>query len=123
MNTYPVSADHAPRFLRRALSALLFTGLACLVAAQSPGTGSISGRVQNEATGQYLNNARITVKGTDLASSRMKRARSGFRGVPGRRRHVRHFIPASIPQEVTVNVSPGQSVERDINLTNTRGLR
>ena len=30
-------------------------------------TGAITGRVQNEATGQYLNNARVTVKGTDLA--------------------------------------------------------
>src|SRR5690349_20930312 len=29
-------------------------------------TGEITGRVQNETTGKYLNNARVTVKGTDL---------------------------------------------------------
>ena len=28
-------------------------------------TGSIRGRVQNIASGQYLNNARVTVQGTD----------------------------------------------------------
>ena len=34
--------------------------------AATSATGSISGRVQNEATGLYLNNARISVKGTNL---------------------------------------------------------
>jgi iron complex outermembrane recepter protein len=28
-------------------------------------TGSLSGRVQNVVTGQYLNNARVAVRGTD----------------------------------------------------------
>src|SRR5690606_35995723 len=40
-----------------------------LVAAQNPAaesSGTITGRVQNVVSGQYLNNARVSVKGTDL---------------------------------------------------------
>ena len=38
-----------------------------MYAAKTP-PAALPGRVQNEATGQYLNNARLTVKGTDLHS-------------------------------------------------------
>src|SRR5687768_9399334 len=34
----------------------------------SSGMGAISGRVQNVVSGQYLNNARVTVKGTDTTA-------------------------------------------------------
>ena len=39
-----------------------------LLAAVPLATGSITGRIQNSATGQSLNNARVTVKGTDLVA-------------------------------------------------------
>lgn len=37
-------------------------------AATTATTGSVSGRIQNVATGQSLNNARVIVKGTDLVA-------------------------------------------------------
>ena len=36
--------------------------------ATAPTTGSITGRVQNTDTGQYVNNARVTVRGTNLVA-------------------------------------------------------
>jgi hypothetical protein len=36
-------------------------------AAAPAATGSITGRVQNTDTGQYVNNARVTVRGTGLS--------------------------------------------------------
>ena len=56
-----------------ALKLLPCFGMVALIAAGGPhafaasaGRGEITGRVQNAVTGQYLNNARVSVKGTDL---------------------------------------------------------
>ena len=59
--------------------ALVFTSTVCSAAAATTAlaaqaTGAISGRVQNVATGQYLNNARVTVKGTESVASPTKPA-------------------------------------------------
>ena len=82
------------------------------------GTGSISGRVQNEATGQYLNNARITVKGTDQTVFTDETGTFRFSQVPGGEVTVQAFYSGLDPQELTVNVPAGQNVQRDIGLTN-----
>ncbi len=48
------------------LLAVLFAAVLPLLHAQSAtGTATLTGRVQNEVTGQYLNNARVSVRGTD----------------------------------------------------------
>jgi hypothetical protein len=81
-------------------------------------TGSISGRVQNEATGQYLNNARITVKGTTLTAFTDETGTYRIAGVPAGAATVDAFYSGLDPVQVTVNVPTGQNVERDIGLTN-----
>src|SRR5205085_1082862 len=50
------------------ITACLALAISSIRAQSTAGTGSVSGRVQNEATAQYLNNARITVKGTDITA-------------------------------------------------------
>ncbi len=118
MNTYACPSNHAPRFVRRALYALFVTAFAALLSAQTAGTGSISGRVQNEATGQYLNNARVTVKGTDLAVFTDDTGTFRIGGVPAGSAVVEAFYSGLDPLATTVSVPAGQNVERDLNLTN-----
>jgi hypothetical protein len=123
------ATKHNPRFARIVAAALLLTSVVASASAQtapSPParttstatTGSISGRVQNEATSQYLNNARITVKGTNLTAFTDDFGNYRLSRVPGGNVTLQVFYSGLDPQEVTVNLSPGQSVERDINLTN-----
>jgi TonB-dependent receptor len=81
-------------------------------------TGSISGRVQNEATGVYLNNARITVKGTDRSVLTDEFGTFYLSQLPAGSVTLQAFYSGLDPLEVTVNVVPGQQTERDINLTN-----
>jgi len=92
--------------------------LGSFVHAQTGATGSISGRVQNEATNQYLNNARITVKGTNLTAFTDETGTFRLPAVPSGAVTIEAFYSGLDPQLVTVNVAPGQSLERDINLTN-----
>jgi hypothetical protein len=55
-----------PCCLRPVLCAvLLWFAIAPLPASVATATGSVEGRVLNVATGQYLNNARIAVQGSD----------------------------------------------------------
>jgi TonB-dependent receptor len=81
-------------------------------------TGTISGRVQNEVTNQYLSNARITIRGTNITTLTDEFGTFRLPQVPAGSVTVEAFYSGLDPQEVTVNVTPGQSVERDINLTN-----
>src|SRR5687768_14210245 len=118
MNTYPCPAEHAPRFVRRALSALLVILFVSSLPAQTAGTGTISGRVQNEATGQYLNNARVTIKGTDLTTFTDETGTFRIGGVPAGSAVIETFYSGLDPTAVTVPVTAGQNTERDINLTN-----
>ncbi len=110
----------------RLAAALACTVLACAVSSLTHGqstpadttTGSISGRVQNEATAQYLNRARITVKGSDLTTFTDEFGMFRLSGVPSGTITLEAFYSGLDPQLVNVTVAPGQSVERDINLTN-----
>ena len=63
-----------------ALAAL--TLLPVAVRAQGGGTGTITGRVLNEATGQYLSNAEITIVGTNLTANSEEGGYYRVLGVP-----------------------------------------
>ncbi len=93
--------------------------LACLgpgVRAQ-PATGSISGRVQSEVTGQYLLNVRVTVKGTDLTAFTDSYGTFRLGGVPSGTVTLDTFYSGLDPQQVALTLTPGQAVVRDISLT------
>jgi iron complex outermembrane recepter protein len=103
------------------ISRLLVTGLLAVaqsLSAQAPATAAISGRVQNVATGNYLGNARIAVKGTEVVVFsdqdgvyRIPRAPSGpmvlevsYTGLDA--------------EQISLNPTAGQTLERDVGLTN-----
>src|SRR5438067_2960607 len=97
------------------LLGLLFVAPFNLALAQ---TSSISGRVQNEATGQYLNNARVSIKGTDQTAFTDDTGTFRLAGIPSGTITLEAFYSGLDPQQVTVRVAGGLAIERDINLTN-----
>ncbi len=104
--------------LALALSALFSLPAPGILAADAnPHTGSISGRVQNAATGQYLNRARIAVKGTDLVVFTDEYGTYRLTDVPGGPTVLEVFYTDLDALQVTVDVPAGQLVERDVTLT------
>lgn len=89
-----------------------------LGAQSAASTASLSGRVQNEATGQYLNNARVTVKGTDVTTFTDETGTFRLSGLPAGAVTIETFYSGLDSQQVTVELRTGQTVNRDINLTN-----
>ncbi|MBI4622422.1 MAG: TonB-dependent receptor [Verrucomicrobia bacterium] len=86
-------------------------------AGAGPQTGTIVGRVQNVVTGNYLNQARISVKGSDaivftdeFGLYRLVNVRSGPNVLEV-------FYTDLDPQEIAVQVSAGGSVEQNVELT------
>ncbi len=105
------------RWFPIAASAVLFASEATVLCAQTQ-TGSISGRVQNEATGQYLGNARITVRGTDIAVFTDDFGGYRITGLPNGPATLEVFYSGLDPLQATVEVRSGQNAERDLGLTN-----
>ncbi len=80
-------------------------------------TGSISGRVQSEVTGQYLLNVRVTVKGTALTAFTDTYGTFRLAQIPSGEVTLVAFYSGLDPQQLTVKLAPGESVERDISLS------
>jgi TonB-dependent receptor len=89
-------------------------------AAESPAaaTGTLSGRVQNTATGQYLNNARVTVRGTDLVAFTDETGRYSLANVPAGPAVVEVIYTGLDPRQVAVDISPARPASLDVGLTN-----
>jgi iron complex outermembrane recepter protein len=79
--------------------------------------GAISGRVQNVATGLYLNNARVSVRGTDLVTFTDETGTYRLREVPAGTVTLEVFYTGLDPQTVALDIPPGQTVSRDVDLT------
>jgi TonB-dependent receptor len=116
MTTSPAPSFFARGSLRAVLAFVLTAWCGCSTAfAQA--TGSIAGRVQNEVTGQFLNNARVTVKGTD--TNVFTDESGSFRlNVPTGPVTLEVLYSGLDPKQITVNVPAGQTVEQHIDLTN-----
>ena len=101
--------------LRLALAACLF--LAGLARAQpADPTGAIEGRVQNAGSGDYLNNARVSIKGTDRVVLTDESGAYRLAGLPAGPVTVRAFFTGFDERELKVEVVAGQTVQRDISL-------
>ena len=93
-----------------------------LLRAQSAGatsaaaTGTVSGRVQNVATGQYLNNARVSVKGTDLVAFTDESGFYRLTHVPPGPAILEVFYTGMEAQQIPVNLAASDTLERDIGL-------
>ncbi len=85
--------------------------------AATQSTGAISGRVQNVATGQYLNNARVTVQGTDRVVFTDQSGSYRLTGLPGGPAVIEIFFTGLDPLQLPVTIRSGDVIEQDISLT------
>lgn len=115
----PVRPSHPLRSAQAALSlccALLFV-FPALLRAQG-GTGTISGRVINEGTGQYLRAATVMVVGTNITTISESGGAYTLSGVPaGQAKLMVSFLGLDL-YESTVQVTAGQTVTHDVAMTN-----
>jgi TonB-dependent receptor len=96
------------------LAALAFG--ASVVFAQSTTGGAISGRVQDSARGNYLNNARVTVEGTNLTAQTNNLGEFYIAGVPPGEARVTVFYSGLPTRTTVVRVAAGQVVQQDFDL-------
>ena len=97
----------------------LVAGLALVFSvcsAQTPATGTIQGRVLNLSNDTYLNNARVTVEGTQLETFTNSFGEYRLDGVAPGSAQVRVFYTGLSGQTATVAVSPGEAVQQDFQL-------
>ena len=118
MKTTASRRDTLASAVRVCLSVLLLcAGLASAPAQTTPAaTGTLSGRVQSEATGRYLNNARVTVKGSALVAFTDESGSYRLSLVPAGSAIIEAFYSGLEPLTVTVTVTAGQNSERDFGL-------
>ncbi|MBI5690145.1 MAG: TonB-dependent receptor [Verrucomicrobia bacterium] len=107
------------RSLRRLLSfAAACTALLApaLLPAQTPATGTITGRIINPATGEYVRNAEVSIRGTDLTAISEDDGTYRLAGVPAGDAALQVNYTGSTPVSVTVPVRAGEESRRDIEL-------
>ncbi len=109
-----------PIFLRRCVLSTALILLPWSVSAQISG-GVIEGRVLNLRNGDYLEKARVTIEGTQLETFTDSSGQYRLVGVPVGAVQVKTFHTGLLPQTLTVDVTPGQTIQRDFNLTDGRG--
>ena len=86
------------------------------VAGQVP-AGGIEGRVLNSRNGDFLESVRITVEGTPLETFSDASGRYRFVNLPAGQVRIRAFRTGLLTLVETVVVAPGQTVQRDLSLS------
>lgn len=84
-------------------------------------TGVIEGRVQDEVTGRYLPNSRVSIKGTDIRTLTDESGRFILANVPGGRNVVEVLYSGLERKEMSVSVTPGQRVTQNVSLAPAGG--
>lgn len=115
---------------RKHLVALLIRGLALIAAASTfipatgsyaaetpQATGSIRGRVLNVVTGEYLENARVTIKGTNNIAFTNRQGSYILMHVPAGRVTLEVFYTDLDVARPSVEVPAGGTAELDVDLT------
>ncbi|HVX31431.1 MAG TPA: carboxypeptidase regulatory-like domain-containing protein, partial [Nitrolancea sp.] len=92
-----------------------FVWLAGAAFAQTAGTGTIVGRVLNAASGSYLNNAHVTVEGTQLETFTNGYGEYRLDGVPAGTAKVHVFYTGQAEQVLSVDVVAGQAATQDVS--------
>ena len=100
-----------------ALTTATLTPTTAVAQTASHSTGAISGRVQNVATGQYLNNARVSVKGSNNIVFTDKDGTYRLVNVPSGPVLLEVFFTDLDLATVPINVRAGGLVTQDVNLT------
>ena len=78
---------------------------------------AVSGRVQNVVTGQFLNNARVTVRGTELVAFTDQSGGYRLPQIPAGRVVLEVFYTGLDSQAVPLELAPGEVAARDFELT------
>jgi iron complex outermembrane receptor protein len=79
-------------------------------------TGVIAGRVQNEVTGRYLNNARVTVKEANLRVFTDESGNYRITNVPAGTITLEILYSGLDEKQISVSVAPGQTLIQKVNL-------
>jgi iron complex outermembrane receptor protein len=98
------------------LSLALAFSLPSSLAQSAP--ASLEGRVLNVATGQFLNNARVTVQGTELVAFTDPTGTYRLAHVPPGPVVLEVFYTGLDPQQIRIEVPAGRTTQRDVELTN-----
>ncbi|PAW83464.1 MAG: hypothetical protein B9S27_00275 [Opitutia bacterium Tous-C8FEB] len=98
------------------LLTLLLLPLVAAAGAPAP-AGAVSGRVQHAVTGQYLPNARVTLRGADQVVFTDDAGIYRLTPVPAGEVTLEVFYTGLDPQEARLRVGPGESATRDFALT------
>ena len=114
-----------PMFLvGRILFALLTFALAVgSASAQISTTGSITGRVLNAATGNYLDKALVTVEGTSLQALTNDFGEYTLQGVPSGMVTLKVTYTGKSPKTAPVNVRAGEMATQDLSLGETTEVK
>ena len=100
-----------------ALPPLSAQGSATPSATAPAATGAITGRVQNTDTGQYVNNARVTVRGTNLVAPTDETGTFRLSAVPAGEVILEIFFTGLDPLRAPLTLAAGQTLERDFELS------
>lgn len=111
----PASFTFAARLSRRFLFATGFFA-AVFAFAQPARTGTVEGRVLNESSGRYIDNARVLVEGTQLETLTDSFGQYRLLDVPAGDVRLRVLYVGLAPGAATLTLTPGGSVSRDFSL-------
>jgi iron complex outermembrane recepter protein len=81
--------------------------------------GAVSGRVRNTVTGQYLNNARVAVKGTEIVAFTDQFGSYTLVNLPSGPAVIEVFYTDLDRAEISVQVPPGGVLEQNVELTSS----
>ncbi|MEO7700649.1 MAG: carboxypeptidase regulatory-like domain-containing protein [Opitutus sp.] len=88
----------------------------CTSFAQSAPTGAIVGRVQNVVKGDYVDNAQVTIEGTNRSTLTDSLGQYRFTNVPAGTTQIRAYYTGLEPQMHSVTLEAGQTVKQDFDL-------
>ena len=85
-------------------------------AADAPATGAVEGRVSNAASGNYLNNAVVAIRGTNLATATNSIGEYRLANVPAGPVQIAVTFSGMSPQAVSAVVTVGKVLQQDFAL-------
>lgn len=107
------------RFANALVAVAVVASLALLPGAlRAQGTGTVSGRILNQGTGEYLRNAVVTVVGSQTSALAEAGGNYTLTNVPAGAVKISAAFAGLDSQETTVVVVAGQTVTQDFSLTN-----
>ncbi len=115
----PASRRVATRLTTTVLASLAFAALSAF--AQTTGTATLTGRVLNQAAGAALENARVTIVGSNREAFTDAFGEYRFPQLPAGDVTVQAFFTGLAPQTAAVKLPAGETVRRDFTLVSLAG--